>query len=470
MAGLIDDLLAFDATEELLSFRFRFAGMLMWPFVRFRLYRMAVQGDLGWQPAHAASEARTLLQRADYIARTALSNPLTVGRPFDIVICGSGAGVVVERDGRWFDRINDYFAVEYPDDTLVVDSSFRRTYRHPRHPAHLRRHDGLPLLAGAIAKVATIGAGDEAASGELLRLVHERFPAPLPAGALEEIRAQLRYLATRLPYLHWFYRRFLRRVRPRILFVEDGHYGGSAHLLAWARDEGIVTAEFQHGLIAKSHLAYNYGERIRTSTEYRKYLPQHLLLYGTYWKEQVRTPAEPVVIGAPHFSARKEELVARAPTATRNVLVISQGDCTERMVSLTETLAGLLPQRRFVFRLHPAEVPFVERYQRLRAIANVAISDSGDLYDCFPGADAVIGPASTAMFEAAGCDIPIFIDDNRTSDLFVPPDLGRRFSSAASLAPLLGSKPQPASPGQRYFADDWQASYRAFVERVRGVV
>ena len=136
--SVTDDLLAFDAQLSALDFRFELDRLPIWPFVRVGLYLRATSQAQALELPHAGSQKRTLRQKTDFILRSAFLNPLQVRRNFDIVIFGSSAGVSVEREGRWFDRINDYFAMEYPEQTLVVDAAYRGIYKHPRFPPHVR--------------------------------------------------------------------------------------------------------------------------------------------------------------------------------------------------------------------------------------------------------------------------------------------------------------------------------------------
>jgi len=40
------------------------------------------------------------------------------------------------------------------------------------------------------------------------------------------------------------------------------------------------------------HPAYNYGEAILNSEEYKKYIPDYYLTYGDYWNNQIKYHAK----------------------------------------------------------------------------------------------------------------------------------------------------------------------------------
>jgi hypothetical protein len=466
--SVIDELLAFDAHPELLELRFSCDGLLALPFFRWALACAACDKAFGWQTAHAQRESLTLRERGDFWMRSALANPLRVDRTFDLVIFGSSAGAVLQEEGRWFDRINDYFAVEFPERTLVVDAAYRGRYKAPRFPRYVRYGAGFSLWAAARSRLARPSADDDAMLDRLVAFLRREFPVALEDAFYDGLRAGLRGLAGQLPFLRSLYRRFFERVRPKVLFFEDGSYGGSAHIMHWARAAGIVTAEFQHGLIAPSLLAYNYGDALLASGELATYLPQYVLLYGQYWVDQLRTTSERVVIGWPHFARRIAERRKPPPPGDGSVMVISQGTTTGKLVTLIEALAARFPDRRFVFRLHPGEVPFHERYARLSQLPNVLVSNQGDIYDCFAEASLVVGHSSTALVEAVALGIPTFIYDDESSRLLNPEDLGTRFTTADELAAAMTAPLAPGRSTDQFWARYWQANYRAFIERVAG--
>ena len=66
------------------------------------------------------------------------------------------------------------------------------------------------------------------------------------------------------------------------------------------------------------------------------------------------------------------------------------------------------PEWSIVFRAHPGELAVVEdRYPWIAANANVEIDRNPDVYDSLAGCRAVVGVASTVLFEAAafGCEV-----------------------------------------------------------------
>ncbi len=465
--SIFEQLRVLDDRDPPMTLRFGSTGLPMWPFVRWYAVSAAQELALGLQPAFAPPRRRAIGRLARWVARSMAWSPLSVRRSFDVVIVANPAGLVLRRQGKWFDRINDYFAAELPERTLVLDIAGPHGHRSPRFPAHVRCFETFDILASVAARLRRPAAADLVAIDRLIEFVRDAFPVAMPVSVLEHARAQLVHWAVRLPVLRELYARMFDRVRPRVLAIENASYGTYTHVCTWARAAGIVTVELQHGVISRNHLAYNVGDVAAAEPMFAYALPQYLLAYGEFWRGEVRTPVELVTVGCPHFSETASER-AVGEASERVIVTISQGIRTEAMVEVTGALARRFPDRRFVFRLHPGEVAFRDRYAPLAAFDNVEISDRGDIYDLLHRAERVIGHSSTALVEAAGIGVPVLVLDDEASRAILPHDIGTWFGDAEQLAAAIDDPPGPAVDPSQFFAAGWRERYRSFVARVAG--
>lgn len=436
-AEIFEALRALDDHDEPRSLAFSGSGLLMWPFVRWSVMTAGQEAALGVSNIGIAGARRSPRERVAQLGRAMLRGPM-VARAFDHVVIGTSAGTVVQREGRWFDRINDYFVMEDPAQSLVLEMA---PYKTPRVPPHVRCYETFDLQAGIAARLVRPRDADLARIAQLAAFVARHVPSV-------DVMPALVHWAVRLPVLRHLWARFFDRVQPRILFIEGGGYGNFAHLCTWAAERGITTAEFQHGLISRTHLAYNYGDRSALAQS----LPRYLLLYGEVWTQELRTPSEPVVVGSPHFAE-----TARPAHGGDATLVISQGYCTELMVRATEALARRGP---VIFRPHPGELPFRAKYEGLGRLPNVELAERGDLYALLARARAVVGHSSTALLEAAGVGLPVFIFDDALSRATLPASVGTWVKTVDELA---ATPARTAFAADAYFARDWRERYRAFL-------
>jgi hypothetical protein len=266
-----------------------------------------------------------------------------------------------------------------------------------------------PPSAGALAEAQRI-------SGDLI----DRLDYPLEE---DERRSAIRALLIRfrrLAAMRSAYERILDRVEPRILFVQGAAYGDRMPLLVAAHRRGIHVAEHQHGFIGPSHGAYNFGAAM-SSGELRQSLPDTLLTFGEFWNRQVAAPFERVAVGKPPLNDLR---TAAAPWDDRERLVIIVAGVYEHDKTAAAALRvreALPPDWRLLFRAHPSErATFAERYPSVAAHAGIEVDGEPDALLSLVRARAVVGVASTTLYEslALGCQV-IVRDNPRFTDLYI---------------------------------------------------
>jgi hypothetical protein len=466
-------LVGFEAHAAILDSRFAFQDMPMWPFARWPIFACAADQTLGLQPFQGPGVGTSIGEKLDYAFKAWAHRPLRDLRRFDILVFGSAASVAVERAGRWLGRVNDDLVNQYPEHTLLVEESWQRRFRWPRGVRNIRLHDQFAIDAAIRSRLSGSSSRDAARVSTLVAYLEESFPIRLDPGFYRRLEQRLIRIGARLPHYHRSYAELFSRTRPGIVFLEDASYGGQSYILKWARDLGIRTGEFQHGALMRNHAAYNYGAA-GFDPGYAAHLPEFLLTYGRFWNEQTRTPSATVILGSPLLSARLAEhrSSGSSPAVAGNrLLVISQGDVTAAFVKLTLDLARLAPDLAIVYRLHPGEVSFPERFRDLAGLRNVTVDSSGDIYRWITECRFVVGASSTALYEAVGFGKPVYVLDTPSARFYTPRHLGKWFADAAELLVLLADPaPGDAPAGDDVWAPDWQGNYRRFLEQEVGLV
>lgn len=231
--------------------------------------------------------------------------------------------------------------------------------------------------------------------------------------------------------------RVIERLDPRVVIMQNASYGGQAHLVHALHAAGIRVAEPQHGWIGPSHYAYNHGAAMRTP-ELAATLPDELLTFGEFWSEGVAHAAPATAIGRP----RLELIASGAPPADerpQRVLVVSSATepaATEALV--LDLVAALPPGWSVGFRPHPAERAEVDRrYPRLRGAAGVELDLDADLYGSLTGVRAVIGTASTVLYEALALGCRVFVIDSPKGPYYVGEVFGPRLEPQEAVAAVI---------------------------------
>jgi hypothetical protein len=454
----------------------------MWPSVRVALIYATLFEAYKQSDPFAKRERLGLKGYGSYIFQTITKNPFTASKSngSTIVMFASGIANVLRGD-KYVNRLHDLLASQHLSEALLIEDSCRKRYSRPRAYSNLRYHDLIPILSVLESKFTFSNSGDEATIREFVSFLKSRLSWSLSQHAWTEIDRTLRSRSKRLSAFHRYYDWLFERLRPELVFVEDGSYGPRGYIFKWAKKRGITTAELQHGLVSHNHPAYNYGPAILSSTEYREYLPDHLLIYGPYWARKINTPSKKEIIGNPNLSQYLAE-VTRPPSKARKkkvVMLISGGLNPEGIRRIAKDLRTILDSEKYEIcvRPHPGEVPVAEkRYGELeRNGTRIDLSSelerngtridlSSDMYGSLVEADLVAGDVSTALFEAVSFGKRVFILDDPYTLLHVDRNTFPMFKSASELASLIadGNGLQMPSPAL-YWAEDWQQNYANFI-------
>ncbi len=466
----LTDLLAVEEDLQVLEFAFEHDDFLMWPLIRAHVLLEALYAEYGLKNAHAHSERLSLRELASYVATTVRENPFRGASPRSIVMFSSGI-TNVKRGDTYFNRLHDHFALELRQDTLIIEDSVRRRYLRPRRFQPVRSHDWIHIQGVLGARLTRLSSRDRANTRGLIRYLKAHFPHNFEPSFWDAVQAMLVERGKRLNAQHKCYDALFERLRPGIVFVEDGSYGVRSYVFKWARARGIATAELQHGLVSLNHPAYNYASALAQSPRYRQYLPEYFLTCGRYWHEQVRMPSPPLVIGNPNLSEYTKDVAALQREKGRTViLIVSGGGVPQLLGSITLDLRGLLSPSHYdiVFRPHPGEIPMVrERYYQLGR-SGIRIDLSTDLYESICQSHVVAGEMSTALFEALAFAKPVFALDNEYGRLQFADNLFPRFKDAKELSELIGGKSTVKCPDVEYiWESDWRSRYFEFISDVK---
>jgi hypothetical protein len=257
----------------------------------------------------------------------------------------------------------------------------------------------------------------------------------------------------------------LRRTRPRALYVVVG-YGKEAAIDA-AREQGVATAEFQHGALGRGHPAYDYSGWPEVP-----YFADTILAFGLEWFRDVSLPTtiRRIGIGAPHIEGPIHAASQGIERDGRQLLVLSQGTVAADLLRELATFMTLRPDWRVVVRPHPSEQPETVRgllrSQAPDAVDRVVIENERSLAEQAVGCVAAVGVNSTALIEVmlAGCRIAVMQFEGAASYFRRLAEDGhaRLVHSGAHLAECVDDLPLGSARG--YFAEPTR-DVAALVER-----
>jgi hypothetical protein len=290
--------------------------------------------------------------------------------------------------------------------------------------------------------------------------IARELDAGLSDQAIESIQTSAVYHERLRPFIDRALLRFVELQGATTVIMEDASYGTWAASIAALKGAGVRVAELQHGWIGPTHASYNYGTA-GFDTPLRNGLPDELLTFGDYWSQGLRFPGRITPIGKPHL----EDAAGHAsPLETRReILVVSSTTDPVAMVDFVTRLRSCVDaQWTVVFRPHPSEFPTLsERYGGLVDLAGVTIDRRPDVYEALAVAAAVVGVASTVLFEARAFGCAVFVLESALTDYYVGDRLGdvvRGDASAGDLARRIDALGAKGESGPSVDHDIWASN------------
>jgi hypothetical protein len=464
-----DDLIEYENNFDFGEFRFSFNNTLIWPFVRNILFFDEWAESFGLQTPHAPPQKQSVFEKMNYFYNLVRYNPLLSGKKADILFFSGNVHNQL-RNNQYFNKYVDYYSSLFPDNSIIIEQSFRKQFFRPRYFEPVYYPDIIEYLVNFRNKVHH-KTSDFSDIDPLLDTLKNDFRVCSNNSYLTSLKDFLMYFEDRLPYYDYYYNRMFDIFRPRIVFVEDAHYGGlKGYLLKTANQRGIVTAEFQHGLISLNHFAYNYADSVFCNSDYKQFLPSYFLTYGIYWTENLRSPSVSVVIGNPDLEekVKNQERKKTRRRIGKHILIISAGPYTREMVQLTKFLVETLDQEKYTvtFRLHPGEIPFFERYEELKHYSNITIDSGTNIHALLNDADYVVSPGSTVVYEALKFCDKIYVFNIGDTECHIPKTLGCWFSKPPELIKLITEDWISHFKGNisEYWSELWQEHYTGFIK------
>lgn len=456
---------------DLLTSRFSSGHRLhVWPFVRSRILRSVIDAQCMFEQAHLPGNDLTSRKWIRYFWRTFKKRHKR--NPTDVLFFASS--VRTTRHGRYFwNPLADPWAdcIQGRNVTILEDS-YRRAYLEPRYRAdRIFSHDAVILLCAFASKtmklVSKIGGNDHPYLATIRNFL-SAIPIQITPETRHTLESEILEFEFRSSVLFDAYTRIFERTQPKLVLIEDGHYGGrNAALIAAAKHLSIPTAEIQHGFIGPQHQAYNAPD-IVAYDQLHTYYPDYFLTHGKYWETFVSSPAEMITIGNASLPSQPQSK-SKLNRPRMKILVVSDGIVS----TLTSTIATEVKNHfgnlvEVFVRPHPGEKPAID--QRYGHLAKLGIHLDGDsLERSLHEASIVLGCASTVLFEALTYNCNVAVWDSPLSNFVnIPKDLFRRISKPAEIADWVRSPIVEASvnPVQFIWEPNWKSNFNHFLERL----
>jgi hypothetical protein len=272
-------------------------------------------------------------------------------------------------------------------------------------------------------------------------------------------------------------RRWVRRARPRAVFVLNGYHLFIPFQIA-VREAGIPLIELQHGLIGQSHSGY-----VLEGAPPLQHVPDHLVVFGRHFGELLDRES-PVwkgrwSVGGHPWLKEKQAGVDQLPNESFDTVALFSQNiefARQRIRALAgEIRMGLPKDVRVVLKPHPGEIDAAS-YYRTAANAGVDLASSrDDTYALLRRCRVAVTVYSTVGMEAlafrcrsALVRSPLWPEDLRG---FVEDGSIEAVDTADDVIRLAGLGPRAARGGDlanRYFGvREPELDFERLIERVR---
>ena len=471
MLEYLEKIRSLDSDEIIISSRFNFDKILIWPLIRWEISNIIKNKDLKHEKAHNPQKYNKLflfLKKNYRLFRAYNKYFLYIEkRKYEILFFDSLYRHKIMKDGKIFEKETDYF-IDLNKNTYVLYNAISGQYYKNRY---IKNSDYLNFIyrKGTFFTTLKSSIQKKYKSYEIIEYLFEKNII----NSEEKIKfnKKLFNLEIRLPAIKKNYIQLLDKINPKIIFVRAAYYGTRAYFIKWAKEKNIKVGEFQHGGLSKTFTQYNYSKNILNNSEYINYTPDYFLTFGDYWKNQVRLPSKIFTIGYPHLYQNIKKY-SNIIEENNSILIISQGIITKKFVDLTKRLSVFFSDYKIYFKLHPGEVYSQERYEDLYEIKNVKIIKFEDIYEYILKSKIVIGYSSTALLEAYSFNKQIFYYLDSHSRNKTPEIIGKKFETFDELISLLKNIDNKYNHennlnfNSNYFFDcNWENNYKNFLKK-----
>lgn len=426
----IKDLLKIEEDSEILKFKIPELDIPIWLYLRFDLFWYIQRKKIGLEEPHVKINPYKLQLnlKIKYLFDTIRYQPFRRGNS-KILIFGASINNVLE-NSTYYNRLYDPMIELLGKEVRLLESSNKFSYYSPRFVDKVFYSDVIPIVANLLSnfymnfrKFNNEVKDYENELNSFINYIEKKCKTLLEISVKDYFKNRLGkiiQLQYKLKIQNFMCKKLLKIVKPKLVIIEDAHYGGYSNLIKLCKNLDIKVAEFQHGYIGNNHLAYNFHENIKN--QIKDYFPDYMLYWGEYWAMNSDIPGEKKIIGFPYLEKKHIDLQNKYQNKDIYILFVSGGNIPFEYVKLGKMLKSLYPNKKLVFRPHPSERPAInERYNEL--INNGWEIDNKNLYDTLSKTEICISlEVSTVLYEATVFCKKVFLINSRASEPYLEND------------------------------------------------
>ncbi len=402
---VVNNIMALEERHDLLAKQIR--GVYFWKLIRLEVYyQISLHYGLlerAHAPIHSSRLAR-VVNFLNFIKNSFFYGAIHRRVQKDVLIFDSPRKLLI--DGDYIDVFTHAFVGDLKADYEIIDIPFySKHYIKASAQRSYWEYFSLWSYGQRFLCPFSLCADEMTLIQKIEQDIRETFSASIKLTNL--IRTRLKIFRMQ----HYYYLRLFKKRRPKQIYLLPS-YSNEA-MIAAARECGVESIEFQHGVICPQNLAYSFPGHRRVP-----YFPDRMIMFGRFWYEstEVPLPRDRVIFnGFPYLqwevrrwkSVRKEK---------GTVLFISQGTIGKRLAAAAFRFAKTVPDMKVIFKVHPGEVKrWRDEYEDLvsaGALANFSIVENEPgIYELIAKCEFAVSVYSMAVFEAFAFNVKVILLD-----------------------------------------------------------
>ena len=408
----------FENDSRLYDFRFRDTGIPMWMYIR----ALFITSIVNPKEKNRINNIWKQKMSRSFIKKS-ISNKYIIRNPFlscrkDILFGFWGYSELLRHDdGRVFEDFIMPFLQMFPDNTTtLMDGRILNKYElecvHPNWKMDDIFMDILKMCR-MLKKKQEINVEDRKNIKGLINFLNHGCPLSIDKGLRREIVTRLEDFSRNSRQMIKICENYLRVVKPKVAVICCASYPNILRIsmILACRNKNVVTAELQHGLIARYHAYYQYCDYILNSSECRKMLPDYYLTFGEYWNSQVQMPQQCDVIGY------AKPIIKDKVKTNNKILLCANANFDVYINFLNIIMPKLEADTEIYFRLHPGYSTKMQRdrLEKYMQYPNFCLADGKDLSFYMKECRYVIADGSTVVYEALYMKRVVFAFESESS-------------------------------------------------------
>ena len=377
-------------------------GVKVWQYIRMDIYYLLAQKTGVLEKQNVSQNSFSVLYKnMVYLLKNSLfNNPFSINKKIENVIFTHNRSKKVDDEN--IDIYTKYFIDTLEDKNYIsIEKPFQGNHIREKD-SHTYYSDAILTTSILYGKIYKIKDKDKY---ETINNIQEEIE--------EKLKIKINLLAifkkniARFKVGYKAYSYIFSKIKPKRVYVVVG-YAYMGDMIKAAKDLGIETIEFQHGVISKYHLGYSFPNK-----QNLEYFADTFYSWGNFWNKIVENSFDKIQNNGFTYFRNNQSKYKEIKKIDNKIVVISQTALGNQIMKETLNIINSLNEYQIFYKLHPEEFLKYKNYasyEELNSYDNIVFVEKDDLYLHLAESMYQIGVFSTALYEgiAFGCNTYLY--------------------------------------------------------------